>query len=96
MSKLENWCIITRTGNPFQAPETGTVCMVGEVFGDSRFPDGSRVTTGTLMKLDLENMVMETKRTIYELGEMAEAFETYLYEHEFDLEEYAEAINGKD
>lgn len=55
MPKLENWYI----NNVDQ--------IVGQVYGDTRFPDGTVIVTGRVAKWDGNKAV--TKNTEYELGE---------------------------
>ena len=48
MPKLENWNLVLRSNNPFQAPETCPVALHGRVTGREGFEDGSDVTTSPL------------------------------------------------
>lgn len=59
MSRLENWS------------EYGK-CVVGEIFGDNRFPDGSFITTSEVKTLDREAKTLQTRNTLYELGKEME------------------------
>jgi hypothetical protein len=39
----------------------------GKVFGDSRWPDGTTVTTSSLLNIDFVAKVAETQNTVYSL-----------------------------
>jgi hypothetical protein len=58
--RIENWKVVTNRWNRNQ-------CLHGEVQGHPRFPNGSLVTTSTLMELRDEVAVTESG-TIYQLG----------------------------
>ncbi len=58
--RIENWEVIT-------LPSNSKPCLYGEVQSHPRFPNGSLVTTSTLM--ELRNEVAVTRSgTIYQLG----------------------------
>lgn len=41
--------------------------VTGELYGDSRWSDGTTITTSNVIKLDLEKGILETRNTIYTL-----------------------------
>ncbi len=47
--KLTNWSIVSRTANPFQAPELGTQCLYGNVYNNPKFEDNQDVTTSRII-----------------------------------------------
>lgn len=58
--KIENWKELT--GVMFG------VGIGGNIFGDERFEDGKYIFTSDVVKLDYENMKLETLNSVYELG----------------------------
>lgn len=49
MPELKKWSIFVVSKSEFQAPELGVPHLQGEIFGDSRFPDGTHVNTSRLV-----------------------------------------------
>lgn len=88
MTRLDNWSIVVRTENPFQAPELGSVCMQGEIYNDDRFEDGESVTTGCILYFDSVAKIAKTRRTEYQLGDIDSTFEAYLEENEYSISDY--------
>ena len=41
--------------------------VTGELYGDTRWKDGTTITTSNVIKLDLEKGVLETRNTIYKI-----------------------------
>jgi hypothetical protein len=56
MPKIEKWFF-----------SNGSLC--GFIYNDNRFPDGTPVTTSKVIKYDEENNTVQTRNTLYELGE---------------------------
>ncbi len=45
--------------------------VIGSICDDDRFPDGYEIRTSYVVKLDEENRTLETRNTIYHLGNRA-------------------------
>ena len=45
---LHNWSVVA-TGGSYTAPECRSFCLQGEVFGHSRFPEGSSIVTSRIV-----------------------------------------------
>lgn len=60
LPKLTNWQIITTTD--------GSQALVGNIYNDARFGDGSAIQTGTIVWFDGDNKRAKTNNTEYELG----------------------------
>jgi hypothetical protein len=58
MPRLENWYIIGRS-------------LIGQVYNDERFADGTEIQTSRIIKLDSEAGIAQTRNTTYELGKYA-------------------------
>jgi hypothetical protein len=78
MPRLENWSIILDDGNPYLAPECRKNRLHGNIYEDSRFLDGTPVTTSSLQNIDIENKVAQTRNTQYTLGQMSLDYQKYL------------------
>lgn len=76
--KIENWSIIVGGCNPYTAPELLTSCLYGKVYGHPRFPDGSVVTTSSIVGLRsiMEEIVITKSGSFYELGVVNSLYET--------------------
>lgn len=68
MPRLENWSLNFADDDEFRAPELRQQVISGNVFDDSRFPEGAGITTGYITALDLDKRTAETARTKYSLG----------------------------
>lgn len=69
MPKLVNWKLCEAPGQEYRAPEIRETMLVGEVHDHPRFPNGSRVQTSDLKKLDWRTMTADTASgSHYELG----------------------------
>jgi hypothetical protein len=62
-ARLEKWDVYKTI--------SGREGFYGRVFGHPRFPDGTFITTSTVVKLDMNTGIAETLNTIYTLGEPA-------------------------
>jgi hypothetical protein len=63
--KLENWYVVEATS---------AIWLNGNVYGNPLFKDGTFINTSTLK--GKRNGAVVTQRSVYELGEIAEGFET--------------------
>jgi len=61
MPRLENWIITNDIYSDCSR-------LVGEIYGDIRFPDGSLITTSRLKNIYFESEEAQTKNTLYALG----------------------------
>tara|TARA_R100001244_G_scaffold117145_1_gene87157 strand:+ start:939 stop:1235 length:297 start_codon:yes stop_codon:yes gene_type:complete len=71
-AKIENWAVVSGETNPYQAPESISRHIRGEVYGHPNFPDGDTVTTSTLVLL--EGGIAKTQNTQYSLGHPEEKY----------------------
>ena len=70
--RLENWSL---THGLYQAPEQGCH-LIGNVYGHPTRPDGRRVRTSTVVRIDRITETIETRSgSIYELGEVDPDYE---------------------
>ncbi len=78
---IHNWRVVS-TGNPFMAPECRMQSIQGEVTGHPRHPDGKRVTTSTIDKIE-GRTVTTYSGTVYTLGRVSAA-QRGLYGDDYD------------
>jgi hypothetical protein len=77
-TRLDNWVIINDHLDPFKAPEQCVIQFEGEVSGHNRFEDGTPVRTSAMQGLHMrgDELILETEKTIYVLGEPHEEYES--------------------
>jgi hypothetical protein len=87
--RLSNWaCEFPDGGSDYTAPELRGLCLVGDVTGHPRRPDGTRVKTSVIRKVS--GRVIETRNSVYILeGDPHPAYLAWLVEHgrEYDADE---------
>ena len=64
--RIENWVIVSEN-SPYTPPEQIRRMVKGEVFGHHRFPDGARVHTSCIQKVD-GTQVTTRSGSVYTLG----------------------------
>jgi len=72
--RLENWSLVTRVSNPYQAPELGVPCLHGLVYGHPKLPDGYEMSSSRVVKTEGEDIITESG-THYELGQIDPEYE---------------------
>jgi len=89
-ARIENWSFRVLTGsNPYKAPEQQeTRVLHGEVFGHIKHKDGTSVITGTIIDVNMDDMIARTERTIYELGTPSSDFIKWLNNRGNSLKDY--------
>lgn len=93
MSKIENWSIQIKIADVYKAPEQGVSIVVGKVYDDVRACDGAGISTSRIVNLDIKNMTIQTKNTLYNLGKIDPDFERYMVSEGFTINDYVEGIN---
>lgn len=48
----------------------GKLFVKGHIYNDKRFNDGDFVQTSHVVKIDIENKTVQTKNTLYRLGDI--------------------------
>lgn len=57
---LHNWAIIGDVNSVY--------CIIGEVYNDSRRPNGRLIRTSSVVSLDEAQGIVKTQNTLYDLG----------------------------
>lgn len=66
--EIKDWCIIEHSyGNIYMAPELKPKSVFGRVYGNSKFEDGTTITTSTIQRMIYEQgvIIVETKNSKY-------------------------------
>jgi len=71
--RIENWAVVV--SDPYAAPEARRQKLQGEVFGHPRFPDGTTVTTSSIVGKNWKGHVTTSSGSYYELGQVDPAYE---------------------
>ena len=88
MSRLENWSVFTWTPDSYTSPECGVPTLVGELYGDERFPDGKGTQTSEIMEINIKKNYARTKHSEYILGKPSPDWLEWLIDSEYKLEDY--------
>jgi len=76
--RLENWSVITRSDDPYKAPEARPLCLHGKAYGHPNFEDGTVVTTSPILGVSPENPhEIRTHSRSYILGEVDPGYVEY-------------------
>ena len=65
--RIERWAVKPARGSDFSAPEVRGIRLRGDVFGHPRHPDGNRVSTGPIVKVEGRTVTTESG-SVYVLG----------------------------
>lgn len=74
--RLENWSIEFAVRAVYSPPESGFPVLTGDVYGRDGFPDGDRVTTSRLMKIE-NGEAWTVSGSHYTLGKPAERYKQW-------------------
>ena len=73
---IENWALIVVLTSPYQAPELGTPCITGQVYGHPEFTDGTTITTSRIEGWDpVHKAVVTHSGSGYMLGKVSAKYE---------------------
>ena len=74
--KLENWALVSSVRGPdsrYTAPELVGVCLVGDVYGDDRRFDGTRIRTSLVISIG-SGKARTFSESVYLLGAVDERY----------------------
>jgi hypothetical protein len=76
--KLEDWAVVP-SANPvsFEGLEPGKL-LAGRAFGHERIKPGMFIFTSIIVQVDTRNRLVETKNTVYKLGEMSPEYKAWV------------------
>ena len=83
MYKLENWSIF-KDQNPYIAPERQRGCLIGNIYGHTKFKDGDPITTSYIIEIDVRKGFAKTvSGSEYILGKPHPEWVGWLKENNF-------------
>lgn len=65
--RLEDWGFVGRVLSPYHPPETAVQCVVGRIYGHTKFEDGRYITTSQIIHKE-PGSVQTSSGSNYELG----------------------------
>jgi hypothetical protein len=76
--KLEDWAVVpSLNSGSYQALRPGNL-LVGRAFGHQRIETGKFIFTSPILRVDIENRLVETRNTRYLLGEISEEYKAWI------------------
>ena len=77
LATIENWAVLhNASSQSFEELNTGA-CLVGYVLGHASLPNTTIVYTSPIVSFDLSQGLVETRNTIYRLGEASEEYKAW-------------------
>jgi hypothetical protein len=86
---IKNWAVV-RSGAyvAYETLQPGNV-LTGKVFGHARLPDAKSIYTSSIISVDNGKCTVETRNTIYRLGEASEDYKNSQEYRNWDCERRA-------
>jgi hypothetical protein len=82
--KLEDWAVVPQVNSGrYQALRPGNL-LVGRAFGHQRIEKGKFIFTSPIVRVDTQQRIVETRNTLYSLGEASHEYKTWSRSHEPD------------
>ena len=76
--KLEDWAVVPNLNSgSYQALRPGNL-LVGRAFGHQRIEKGKFIFTSPIVRVDIENKLVETRNPRYLLGETSEEYKAWI------------------
>jgi hypothetical protein len=76
--KLEDWAVVpSASPGSYEGLGPGKL-LVGRAFGHDRIKSGMFIFTSTIVQVDTNNRIVETRNTVYSLGEMSREYKAWL------------------
>ena len=74
---IENWAVVDSVGSrSYQELRPGKH-LTGTVFGHANLPDTNFIFTSPIIDIDSDQRVVQTRNTIYQLGEASDEYKTW-------------------
>jgi hypothetical protein len=75
MVMIESWAVV-RSGAyaAYEELEPGNI-LTGKVFGHDKMPDGKSIFTSPIISVDSNQGIIETRNTLYQLGDASEDYQ---------------------
>jgi hypothetical protein len=80
--KLEDWAVVPGVNSgSYQALRPGNL-LVGRAFGHQRIEKGKFIFSSPIVRVDTQQRIVETKNTLYSLGEASHEYKSWSERHE--------------
>jgi hypothetical protein len=79
--KIDDWAVVTNPNSGSHRELSLGNLLVGRVFGHPRIKEGMFIFSSPVVRIDLDNRVVETKNTAYLLGKMSLEYQAWSREH---------------
>lgn len=74
---MENWAVVQNVISPsYEALQPGKHLM-GYVFGHARLPNRKFIYTSPILRVNINERLVETLNTVYQLGEASDDYKTW-------------------
>jgi hypothetical protein len=71
---IENWAVVKGGSRvAYQQLQPGNI-LTGKVYGHARLPDAKPIYTSPILNVDVPNLIVETRNTLYQLGQVSEDY----------------------
>ncbi len=74
---LENWAVVQKGLDLSYKELLPGKRLLGNVFGHTSLPDTKLVYTSTILSVDMDERIVETLNTVYQLGEPSDSYRTW-------------------
>jgi len=75
--KLEDWAVVPQVNSGrYQALRPGNL-LVGRAFGHQKIEKGKFIFTSPIVRVDTQQRIVETRNTLYSLGEASHEYKTW-------------------
>jgi hypothetical protein len=82
LATIENWEVVERVSfQDFEQLSPGNR-LTGRVLGHANLPSATRIYTSAIVRVDLRRGVVETRNTIYRLGEPSDEYKSWRQKQE--------------
>jgi hypothetical protein len=79
-AKIENWAVVDSVSSPDFRQLEPERRLTGTIFGHSNLPNGV-IYTSAIVRIDSANHLVETRNSVYELGEVNGDYDRWTREH---------------
>jgi hypothetical protein len=82
--RIENWAVVQKSiALNFEELQPGKH-LIGTVVGHRTLPNAECVYTSPILSVDVDERRVETRNTVYQLGEPSETYKSWEHDRKFD------------
>jgi hypothetical protein len=79
-AKIDNWAVVDSVSSPDFRELEPERRLTGTIFGHANLPNGV-IYTSAIVSIDSANRLVETRNSVYELGEMSDDYGRWSRDH---------------